>query len=102
MRVNLNFTNKGKVAVDNFNNEELLEIFTRYMNTLVKKYDLEISVLPELNPAILQEGRIIVMVENVNCDINQFFKELEKDVKVPLKKRLEGKLDNVFKTEIFS
>lgn len=49
MRVNLKFTNKGQVAVEKFNNEELIEIFTRYIKTLSKKYDISVTVPEDLN-----------------------------------------------------
>lgn len=100
MRLNLNFTNQGKAAIENFNNDELIEIFTRYSNTLTKKYEIDVSVPTEMNTNIAGEGSLKVLLENINCDIDTFFKELGRDVKVPLKKRLDGKLDNVFKTEV--
>ncbi len=40
----MKFTSKGKAAIENFNNEELLEIFARYIKTLSKKYDIEVDV----------------------------------------------------------
>ncbi|WP_028596616.1 hypothetical protein [Paenibacillus assamensis] len=100
MRVELTFTNKGKLAIANFSNEELLEIFSRYMNTLKKKYDIEVAVDHESNPNIISDNVLLVHADNVNCDAETFFKELSRDVKVPLKKRLEGNLDNVFKIKI--
>lgn len=100
MRINLNFTNKGQVAIGNFSNEELIEIFSRYMNTLTKKYNIDIIVPVEVNQNIVTDNSLIVMAENVKCDVEVFFKELGRDIKIPLKKRLEGKLDTVFKTEI--
>ncbi|AIQ53804.1 MULTISPECIES: hypothetical protein [Paenibacillus] len=100
MRINVKFTPKGKAAVENFNNEELLEIFARYLKTLTKKYDIEVDVPEEVNRNIVEDGTVIVMAQNVNCDVDTFFKELSRDIKVPLKKRLGGKLDNVFKTEV--
>jgi hypothetical protein len=101
MKMNLNFTNKGQAAIGNFNNEELLEIFARYSNTLMKKYSIEVTVPAEGNDAIVDKGKLVVLVDNVECDVDTFFKELGRDVKVPLKKRLspEDKLDNVFKAE---
>ncbi|MCA0755719.1 hypothetical protein KP806_11710 [Paenibacillus sp. N4] len=101
MRVNLNFTNKGQAAIAKFTNEELLEIFARYSNTLMKKYSIDVSVQEEGNEAIADKGVLTVSVDNVECDVETFFKELGRDVKVPLKKRLtqEEKLDNVFKAE---
>ncbi|MNO10349.1 hypothetical protein D3C81_2341560 [compost metagenome] len=53
----------------------------------------------EVNRNIVADGTVIAMAQNVNCDVDTFFKELGRDVKLPLKKRLGGKLDNVFKTE---
>ncbi|CAG7648526.1 hypothetical protein ACFQI7_12525 [Paenibacillus allorhizosphaerae] len=102
MRVNLKFTTKGQSAIENFNNDELIEIFTRYLNTLVKHYAVNVSVPVDMNQDIRAEGILKVLLENVNCDINIFFRELERDIKVPLKKRLDkaGKLDNVFKIDI--
>lgn len=102
MRINLNFTNKGQIAIDNFNNEELIEIFSRYINTLTKKYAVDISVPADLNQNISNEGTIKVLLKNVKCDVNSFFNELGRDIKVPLKKRFDrtAKLDNVFKIDI--
>lgn len=99
MRVNLKFTSKGKAAIENFSNEELLEIFARYIKTLTKKYDIEVDVPLEVNQSIVADGIIIAMAQNVKCDAEAFFKELGRDIKVPLKKRLGGKLENVFKIE---
>jgi hypothetical protein len=100
VRFKLNFTNQGKTAIENFNNEELIEIFTRYGNTLTKKYAVDLSVPAEVNQNIAVEGSLKVLMENVNCDVDTFFKELSRDIKIPLKKRLDGKLDNVFKIEV--
>ncbi|AZK47311.1 hypothetical protein [Paenibacillus lentus] len=102
MKVKLIFTNKGQIAIDNFDNGELIEIFSRYMKTLTKQFDVEASVPIEANQNITDEGAIRVSLTNVNCDVNIFFKELGKDIKVPLRKRLDkdGKLDNVFKIEV--
>ncbi|OBA01441.1 hypothetical protein A9P44_24410 [Paenibacillus polymyxa] len=100
MRVNLKFTNKGQVAVEKFNNEELIEIFSRYIKTLCKKYDISVTVPEELNGQILEEGTVKVVLDKINCDMDAFFKELSRDIKVPLVKRLGTKLDNVFKTEV--
>lgn len=102
MRVNLNFTTKGQMAIDNFNNGELIEIFTRYMRTLTKHYDIDITVPTDVNQNISEEGILKVYLKNINCDVNAFFKELGRDIKVPLKKRLDtnGKLDHVFKIEV--
>jgi hypothetical protein len=100
VKLKLNFTNQGKTAIENFNNDELIEIFSRYSNTLTKKYAIDISVPTGVNQNIVVEGSLKVLLENINCDVDTFFKELGRDIKVPLKKRLDGKLDNVFKTEI--
>lgn len=102
MKVNLNFTNKGQIAIDNFDNSELIEIFSRYMKTLTKQFAIETTVPVEANQNISEEGILRVSLANVNCDVNIFFKELGKDIKVPLKKRLDknGKLDGVFKLEV--
>lgn len=100
MKVNLNFTNKGKIAIENFDNEELLEIFARYIRTLMKKYDIQVSVPVEDNRNIAEDGCITLIAENVKCEISTFFNELGRDIKVPLKKRLGAKVDNVFKTEV--
>ncbi|WP_028548559.1 hypothetical protein [Paenibacillus sp. UNC451MF] len=102
MRVDLKFTTRGQMAIDNFDNGELLEIFTRYINTLMKHYAVDISVPVDMNQNIRTEGILKVFLENVNCDVNTFFKELGRDIKVPLKKRLNetGKLDNVFKIDV--
>ncbi|MNF14135.1 hypothetical protein D3C80_2162300 [compost metagenome] len=55
-----------------------------------------------MNQDIKAEGTLKVSLTNVNCDIHTFFKELGRDIKVPLKKRLDesGKLDNVFKIDV--
>jgi hypothetical protein len=100
VKMKLKFTPKGQIAIENFNNEELIEIFARYSNTLTKKYSVDVSVPAEMNSNIVEDGSIQVVLENVDCDVDTFFKELGRDIKVPLKKRLEGKLDNVFKTEV--
>lgn len=100
MKINMKFTSKGKVAIENFNNEELLEIFARYIKTLSKKYDIEVDIPLEDNQNIVGDGAVIANANNVKCDVESFFKELSRDIKVPLKKRLGGKLENVFKTEI--
>jgi hypothetical protein len=102
VRVHLKFTNKGQIAIENFNNDELIEIFTRYMNTLTKKYAVDASVPIEINQNIAVEGSVKVLLENVECDVDTFFKELGRDIKIPLKKRLDGNLDNVFKIEIIT
>lgn len=97
MRINLSFTVKGKVAIDNFTNDELIEIFTRYTNTLTKKYAIDVLIPVDSNQSISAEGAVQVVLDNVKCDIDVFFRELGRDLKVPLKKRLSGTLDNVFK-----
>lgn len=104
MRVNLNFTNKGQNAIGNFDNGELLEIFSRYIKTLTKHYSVDITVPSDINQNIGNDGRLEVFLENVNCDVPTFFKELSRDIKVPLKKRLSGtqNLDNVFKIEVIA
>jgi len=99
VQVNLIFTTKGKVAIGNFTNDELMEIFRRYTNTLLKKYTLEVSIPNELNLDIIGDGNLTVILDNVKCDVDLFFRELGRDIKIPLKKRLDGKLDNVFKVE---
>ncbi|MFE4711055.1 MULTISPECIES: hypothetical protein [Bacillales] len=100
MKITMKFTSKGKAAIEYFNNEELLEIFTRYIRTLTKKYDIEVDIPAESNTNIVGDGVLTALAKNVNCDADTFFKELGRDVKVPLKKRIGVKLDNVFKTEI--
>lgn len=97
MRINVIFTTKGKVAIENFTNEELIEIFLRYSNTLKKKYEVNISVPLEENQNIVADGVMKVSLSEINCDVEAFFKELGRDIKVPFKKRLNGTLDNVFK-----
>ena len=100
LKINLNFTTKGKIAIQNFTNEELIEIFNRYSNTLTKKYIVDITIPDEVNNNIIHDGNVKVVLANVNCDIDIFFRELGRDLKVPLKKRLSGvRLDNVFKVE---
>ncbi|KAF9118998.1 hypothetical protein ACTHSJ_03105 [Paenibacillus cellulositrophicus] len=101
MEMKLIFTNKGKNAIGNFENDELIEVFTRYSKTLMKKYDLVVSVPSEDNRDITADGTINVQLNDVKCDVQTFFKELARDVKVPLKKRLDAgeTLDGVFKAE---
>ncbi len=99
MNIKLNFTAKGKIAIANFSNEELIELFTRYSNTLTKKYAVDISIPVALNENIVSDGVIKLVLANVECDIDVFFRELGRDIKVPLKKRLGVALDNVFKLE---
>jgi hypothetical protein len=99
MQMKLIFTTKGKVAIENFSNDELVEIFNRYSNTLSKKYVIDVSIPLELNQDIVGDGHLKVVVDNVKCDVDLFFRELGRDVKIPLKKRLDGKLDHVFKVE---
>jgi hypothetical protein len=100
MRVNLNFTNKGRVAITNFSNDELIEIFTRYIKTLSKHYPIDVSIPIEENQDIVGEGVLKVIAENVDCDATAFFKELGRDVRVPFRKRHAEKLDNVYKIVI--
>lgn len=100
LKINLNFTTKGKAAIQNFTNEELIEIFNRYSNTLTKKYIIDVTIPDEVNENIVLDGNLKVVLTNVNCDVDIFFRELGRDLKVPLKKRLNGiTLDNVFKVE---
>ncbi|WP_409346707.1 hypothetical protein [Paenibacillus sp. MBLB4367] len=99
MKMNLKFTNNGKLAIQLFTNEELLEIFNRYMNTLTKKYDIEVTIPVDWNQSIAEDGSLKVVLANVKCEVEVFFKELGRDIKVPLKKRQGGKLDTVFKLE---
>jgi hypothetical protein len=75
------------VAISNFNNDELIEIFTRYIKTLSKHYSIDVFVSAEENDNIIGVASVA------------FFKELGRDIKVPLKKRLGvgAKLDTVYK-----
>ncbi|NMO97067.1 hypothetical protein [Paenibacillus lemnae] len=103
MIVQLNFTNKGQAAINLFDNSEIIEIFTRYIKTLTKNYDINTTVPVEDNNNIKEAGTVKVIVDHANCDVEVFFKELGRDIKVPLKKRIGGtnsKLDNVFKVEV--
>lgn len=97
MEAVLSFTAKGKVAIENFTNAELIEIFTRYSNTLTKKYAIDIAVPADVNQSIISDGLLKMKLDNVHCDVDVFFRELGRDIKVPLKKRSGGTLDNVFK-----
>ncbi|TFE23342.1 hypothetical protein [Cohnella luojiensis] len=99
MNVKLNFTAKGKIAIANFSNDELIELFTRYSNTLSKNHSIDISIPNEANRNIVGDGFIKLALSNVECDIDVFFRELGRDIKVPLKKRLGVAIDNVFKLE---
>jgi len=100
VKINLKFSTKGQIAIKNFENDEILEIFTRYSNTLKKKYMVNVNVPTDVNQNIINEGNIIILLDNVECDIDTFFRELGRDIKVPLKKRFDGKLDNLFKMEV--
>jgi hypothetical protein len=100
VKVNLKFSTKGQTAIKNFENDEIIEIFGRYSNTLTKKYMVSISVPTDVNQNIVENGAITILLDNVECDVDTFFRELGRDIKVPLKKRFEGKLDTIFKTEI--
>jgi hypothetical protein len=100
VKINLKFSTKGQIAIKNFENDEILEIFTRYSNTLKKKYMLDVNVPTDANPNIVSEGALKIILDNVECDIDTFFRELGRDIKVPLKKRYDGKLDNLFKMEV--
>ncbi|WP_379126687.1 hypothetical protein [Paenibacillus sp. sgz500958] len=101
MNINLSFTPKGKAAIEKFTNDELIEVFTRYTNTLTKKYSVDFKVPAEVNTDIVADGALNMNLSNVKCDINHFFRELGRDVKVPLKKRMgTGTLDNVFKVVV--
>lgn len=97
MKIKVIFTPKGKIAIENFTDEELIEIFIRYSNTLRKKYEVDINLPLDENQKVIEDGVIMVTLSNINCDVVAFFKELGRDLKVPLKKRLNGNLDNVFK-----
>lgn len=99
MQMKLIFTTKGKVAIENFSNDELVEIFNRYSNTLSKKYVIDVSIPVELNQNIVGDGHLKVVLDNIECDVDLYFRELGRDIKVPLKKRSDGKLDHVFKVE---
>lgn len=74
MKINMKFTSKGKVAIENFNNEELLEIFARYIKTLSKKYDIEVDVPLDENQNIVGDGAVIATAKNVKCDVETFSK----------------------------
>jgi hypothetical protein len=100
VKINLKFSAKGQIAIKNFENDEILEIFTRYSNTLKKKYMLDLNVPADVNQNIVSEGNLTLLLDNVECDIDTFFRELGRDIKVPLKKRFDGKLDNLFKMEV--
>ncbi|MEX2462023.1 MAG: hypothetical protein WD469_12155 [Paenibacillaceae bacterium] len=100
MKINLKFSAKGQIAIKNFENDEILEIFTRYSNTLKKKYMVDVNVPADINQRIIEDGILTMILENVECDIETFYRELGRDIKVPLKKRFDGKLDNLFKIEV--
>jgi hypothetical protein len=100
MKVELWFTAQGQQAINEFENHELIESFSRHMKTLTKKYRVVTSVRLDDNLDIASAGVLNVQLETKTADVVMFFRELERDMKNPLNKRFDGKLGNIFKTKV--
>ena len=96
MRFQLCFTAHGQKAINEFENHELLESFSRHMKTLTKKYTVVTSVPVHDNQDIASAGVLHVICEAEIKEANLFFKELARDMRNPLNKRVAGKLGNIF------
>jgi hypothetical protein len=100
MKIQLCFTAHGQKAINEFENHELIESFSRHMKTLTKKYTVITSV-----PLMDNQDIALAGVLNVNCEAetneaNMFFRELARDMKSPLNKRITGKLGNIFNAKV--
>jgi hypothetical protein len=100
MKVELWFTADGQLAINEFENHEIIESFSRHMKTLTKKYMVFPSVPLVDNSDIASAGVLKVMLEKKSVDVDPFFRELGRDMKNPLNKRFDGKLGNIFKTKV--
>jgi hypothetical protein len=99
MKVELRFTAEGQQALNKFENDEIIESFSRHMKTLTKKYMVVTSVPLEDNTDIAAAGVLNIMLEKNTVDVDMFFRELARDMKNPLNKRFPGKLGNIFKAK---
>ncbi|MCZ8514724.1 hypothetical protein O9H85_20295 [Paenibacillus filicis] len=102
MKVELWFTTQGKQAINEFENHELIESFSRHMKTLMKKYMVVTSVPLDDNQDIASAGVLNVQLETKSVEVDMFFRELDRDMKNPLNKRFDGKLGNIFKAKVVS
>ncbi|MBP1156489.1 MULTISPECIES: hypothetical protein [unclassified Paenibacillus] len=100
MKVQLWFTAQGQQAINEFENDELIESFSRHMKTLTKKYMVLTSVPLDENQDIASAGVLNVILEKKSTEVDMFFRELGRDMKNPLNKRFDGKLGNIFKTKM--
>lgn len=100
MKFQLCFTAHGQKAINEFENHELIESFSRHMKTLTKKYTVVTSVPPSDNQNIATAGLLNVTCVAEAKEANLFFKELARDMKSPLNKRVEGKLGNIFNVKV--
>ena len=100
MKVQLWFTAQGQQAINEFENEELIESFSRHMKTLTKKYMVVTSVPLDANEDIVSAGVMNVQVESKSGEVDTFFRELGRDMKNPLNKRFDGKLGNIFNAKV--
>jgi hypothetical protein len=102
MKVELWFTADGKKAINEFENHELIESFSRHMKTLTKKYMVIPTVPLGENRDIASAGVLKVQLDKKSVDVALFFRELGRDMKNPLNKRFEGKLGNIFKMKLIT
>ncbi|MED4601829.1 hypothetical protein P9314_14110 [Paenibacillus validus] len=100
MKVELWFTPQGQQAINEFENHEIIESFTRHMKTLTKKYMVLTSVPLDENQDIASAGVLNVLVQTKSVEVDMFFRELGRDMKNPLNKRFDGKLGNIFKVKV--
>jgi hypothetical protein len=100
MKMQLWFTAHGQQAINEFENHELIESFSRHMKTLTKKYMVVTSVPLVDNMDIAHAGVLNVNCEAETREVNLFFKELGRDMKNPLNKRFNGKLGNIFNAKV--
>lgn len=100
MKIQLCFTAHGQKAINEFENHELIESFSRHMKTLTKKYTVITSVPLIDNQNIVSTGVLNVICDAESKEANMFFKELARDMKSPLNKRITGKLGNIFNAKV--
>lgn len=73
MKVELWFTPQGQQAINEFENHELIESFTRHMKTLTKKYMVLTSVPLDENQDIASAGVLNVLVQTKSVEVDMFF-----------------------------
>ena len=100
MKIQLCFTAHGQKAINEFENHELIESFSRHMKTLTKKYTVVTTVPLIDNQDIASAGVLNVNCEAETNEANMFFRELARDMKSPLNKRITGKLGNIFNAKV--